>query len=491
MAARQVDTTLPKDVPTQLLIGGKWRAAHGNQTLAVSDPATEQVVAEVADGSVEDAQVALEAAVAAFAGFKKTSAYQRSRWLRSWFEAIRSHRDPLARLITIENGKPLTEALGEVDYAASFVEWFSEEAKRVYGRTIPATTTDRRLLAIRQPVGVVAAITPWNFPAAMITRKLAPALAAGCTVVLKPASLTPLTALYLAKLWQEAGGPDGTLNVITTSQASAVADAWMSDQRLRKVTFTGSTPIGQELIRKSAAQVQRLSLELGGQAPFVVFDDADLDLTIAAMLVSKFRNGGQSCVASNRMLVQRNILAAFTERATAATAALRIGHGLTPGVEIGPLIDRSGQQKVLAHIADALAKGAQVQTGGRALDGSGFFVQPTVLSGVQPGMRVMEEETFGPVVAISAFDTEEQGVALANASPFGLAAYAFTASAGRAWRVAEGLEYGIVGLNEGLPSTAQAPFGGWKLSGIGREGASEGLDAFLEEKYIAWGGIDG
>ncbi len=491
MPISAADTALPRDVPTDLLIGGRWRPAKSGQRLTVSDPATEQALAQVADGSAEDAKEALSAAARAFFAFRKTSAYQRSAWLRTWFEAIRRERHNLARLITLENGKPLTEALAEVDYAASFVEWFSEEGKRAYGRTIPATGTSRRLLAIRQPVGVVAAITPWNFPAAMITRKVAPALAAGCTVLLKPASLTPLTALALARLWQEAGGPDGSLNVVTSTKAAAIVDAWMADFRVRKVTFTGSTPIGQDLIKKSAAQVQRLSLELGGQAPFVVFDDADLERTIAALLVSKFRNGGQSCVASNRMLVQRTILPAFISRATAAVSALRIGHGLEPGVELGPLIDQAGRTKVLSHIKDALAKGAQLKSGGQALEGAGFFVQPTVLTDVGPGMLVMEEETFGPVVAISAFDTEEEGVALANASPFGLAAYAFTESASRAWRVAEALEYGIVGLNEGLPSTAQAPFGGWKLSGIGREGASEGLDAFLEEKYIAWGGIDG
>ncbi len=491
MPASHIAPGLPPDLPVRLLIGGRWQPAQDGAVFAVEDPASEERLAEVADGTEADARLALEAAVQAFSDFGRTTAQERSRWLGAWFTAIRDERQTLARLITLENGKPLAEALGEVDYAASFVEWFAEEAKRAYGRIIPASTTDRRLLVLRQPVGVVAAITPWNFPAAMITRKVAPALAAGCTVLLKPAALTPLTALYLAQLWQAAGGPAGSLNLVTTSHAAQVADVWLGDGRVRKVTFTGSTPVGQELIRKSAAHVQRLSLELGGQAPFVVMDDADLDLTIQALRTSKFRNAGQSCVASNRMLVQRGVLEEFTARAKALVASLKVGPGLTPGVEVGPLIDRPGRQKVLDHIQDALGQGARLEAGGEALPGKGFFLAPTVVSRVTPAMRVMHEETFGPLIAISAFDQLEDGLAMANDSPFGLAAYAFTRSAARAWRLAEALEYGIVGLNEGLPSTAQAPFGGWKLSGLGREGGSEGLDAFLEEKYVAWGGLQG
>lgn len=476
-------------VPTDLYVGGEWQPAA--ERLDVLNPATEEVLCQVADGGPEDAKRAADAASEAFRTWRKTSAYERAKLLRLWFEAVREHREELAILITLENGKPLGEARGEVDYAASFIEWFSEEAKRVYGRTVPAGPTDKRILVLKQPVGVVAAVTPWNFPAAMITRKVAPALAAGCTVVLKPAAQTPLTSLRLLQLWEEVGGPPGTFNHVTTLKAREVADVWLDDPRVRKFTFTGSTAVGQELMAKAAKNMVRLSLELGGQAPFVVFDDADLDVVMQGLAVSKFRNAGQSCIASNRILVDRRIADEVADRAKALVSGLKVGSGLEEGVSIGPMIDGNGRDKVLSHIEDAKGKGAVLVAGGQEREGRGYFVDPTVLTGVTEEMRVMQEETFGPVVAIAPFEREEEAVRLANASPFGLAAYFFTSDASRAWRVAEDLEYGIIGLNDGLPSTAQAPFGGVKLSGMGREGGQEGIEAFLEHKYVSWGNIRG
>lgn len=476
---------------TDLFIDGKWQAARKGGTFAVENPATEAVIAQVADGGPEEATLAVDAAYRAFIAWRGKSAYERCALVHRWYEAILDERESIARLITLENGKPVTEARAEVDYAAGFVGWFAEEGKRIYGRTIPARTPDKRLLALRQPVGVVASITPWNFPAAMVTRKVAPALAAGCTVVMRPASQTPLTALRLVELWEAVGGPGGTLNLVTGTASRAIADAWLGDARVRKITFTGSTAVGQELMRKAIPNLQRVSMELGGQAPLLVFDDADPDVVLEGLMASKFRNGGQSCIASNRFLVQEGIVAALEGRIVEATRSLRVGDGFDEGVAVGPMIDEKGREKVLAHVADARDHGATVATGGKAMEGQGYFVEPTVLTGVTSAMKVMEEETFGPVIAIATFRTEEEGIRLANASPFGLAAYTFTQDAGRAWRVAEALEYGIVGLNDGLPSTAQAPFGGWKLSGVGREGGMEGMDAFLETKYVSWGHIGG
>ncbi len=474
---------------TDLFIDGKWIPALGGETFPVRNPATGEEVARVADGGPGDALMAVTAAHGAFPAWSGESAYVRSRILRDWYDLMNAHRDEIGTLITLENGKPFPEAQGESDYAASFVEWFAEEAKRVYGRTIPPRTPDKRLLALRQPVGVVASITPWNFPAAMATRKLAPALAAGCTAVMRPASQTPLTAIRLVELWEEAGGPPGTLNLVTGRAARSIADALMGDARVRKITFTGSTAVGQELMAKAAHNMQRLSLELGGQAPFLVFADADLDTVVKGLVASKYRNAGQACIASNRILVEAGVAEELTRRSVEATRSLKVGNGFDEGVAIGPMIDEAGREKVLAHIADARAHGARVVEGGRAVEGPGNFVEPTVLTGVRPGMMVMEEETFGPVIAIAPFDSEKEALALANASPFGLAAYAFTQDASRAWRVAEGLQYGIVGLNDGAPSAAQAPFGGMKLSGMGREGGVEGIDAFLETKYVSWGHI--
>ncbi|MDA8343928.1 MAG: NAD-dependent succinate-semialdehyde dehydrogenase [Thermaerobacter sp.] len=475
--------------PTQLLIGGRWVDAEARQTLSVENPATQEEVTRVADGTPADARAALEAAAQAFATWRQTSVYERSRLLRRWYDLVEQDRANLGRLMTIENGKPLSEADAEVTYAASFIEWFSEEAKRAYGRTIPATRAEKRILVLRQPIGIVAAITPWNFPAAMITRKVAPAIAAGCSVVLKPASQTPLTALRLGELLEEAGAPAGLLNIVTSSHAGQIADVWLDDARVRKITFTGSTGVGKHLMRRAAGNMQRLSLELGGQAPFVVFGDADLEVTLDALMVAKFRNGGQSCIAANRVLVEENIVDEFLVRASQRVANLRVGQGLEPGVAVGPMIDAAGREKVMEHIQDALAHGARLGAGGHAIEGAGYFVEPTLLANVGLDMKIMHEETFGPVLAVSSFKTEKEAVETANATEFGLAAYLFTQDAGRAWRVAEALDYGVIGLNDGLPSTSQAPFGGFKESGLGREGAEEGLDAFLETKYVSWGAV--
>ncbi len=475
--------------PTGLLIGGRFRAPDSGHTLNVEDPATGERIAEVASGSIADARAAIDAADAALPAWRALSAYERSTVLRRWYELQQADRDNLARLITLENGKPLSESLAEVAYATSFVEWFAEEAKRVYGRIIPATRAEKRLLVLKQAVGVVAAITPWNFPAAMITRKVAPALAAGCTVVLKPAPETPLTALRLGELMLDAGAPAGILSIVPTTDAAAFADTWLGDPRVRKITFTGSTAVGKELMRKASAYVQKVSLELGGQAPFIVFDDADLDLAAASIATAKFRNAGQTCVAANRILVQESVAAAFTERIVAQVARMRVGEGMEEGVEIGPMISERGRQKVLAHIQDAVALGASVRLGGAVVARPGYFVEPTVLTNVAPNMRVMREETFGPVIAIATFHDERQAVEIANDTEYGLAAYFFTQSASRAWRVAEALEYGIIGLNDGAFSTAQAPFGGYKESGLGREGGLEGIEEFLETKFVSWGAV--
>ena len=475
--------------PTQLLIAGAWRDAEHGVTYSVEDPGTQEEVARVADATAEDAAAAVQAASAAFDAWRRTSAYERSRLLRRWFELVEADRENIRRLMTIENGKPLADADAEAAYAASFIEWFAEEAKRAYGRTIPATRAEKRLLALRQPVGVVAAITPWNFPAAMITRKVAPAIAAGCACVLKPASATPLTALRLGELLQQAGAPDGLLNIVTSSRSRRVGDVWLRDPRVRKITFTGSTEVGKYLMERAAGNMQRLSLELGGQAPVLVFGDADLDVAMDALMVAKFRNGGQSCIAANRVLVEDGIVDEFVARAAERVRGLRVGHGLDPGVAVGPMIDEAGRAKVLEHIQDAIAHGAHLSVGGAAVAGPGYFVQPTLLAGVGLDMKIMHEETFGPVLAVASFKSEAEAVAIANGTEFGLAAYLFTRDASRAWRVAEALDYGIIGLNDGLPSTAQAPFGGMKDSGMGREGGTEGLDAFLETKYVSWGAV--
>ena len=463
------------------LIGDSWTQAAGQYALV--SPSTGQEIARVADCGVLEAHQALEASVAAFATWRKTTAYERSSLLRKWFNLILRDEQTLARLIALEMGKPVTEALGEVRYAASFIEWYAEEAKRVYGEVLPSQFGHKRLFATKHPVGPVYAITPWNFPAAMATRKLGPALAAGCTVVLKPAEQSPLTALKLAELWLEAGGPSGVIQVVTCSDPVAVSGVFLDDPRVRKITFTGSTEVGRILTRQSAETLKRVSMELGGHAPFIVFEDADMERAVQDVIACKFRNAGQTCVCTNRVYVQRGILEEFTAKLSTAVAALRVGDPLIASTQIGPLVDAQGLAKVKAHVADALALGATASVGGQALEG--LFFQPTVLSGVTANMLVMREETFGPVAPVIAFDTEAEVIAAANDTPFGLAAYLWTANLARAVRVTEHLEYGIIGLNDPVPSTAQAPFGGIKQSGFGREGGHWGLDEYLYVKYVS------
>jgi succinate-semialdehyde dehydrogenase/glutarate-semialdehyde dehydrogenase len=471
-----------------LLIDGQWRPAEGGKTFSVDDPATGDVVGEVADASPADAAAAVAAAERAFPEWAAKTAKERSRILFRWYQLMMENADEIAQLMTREQGKPLAEARGEVEYAADFVQWYSEEAKRVYGETIPASHPHKRLLVLRQPVGVVAAITPWNFPAAMITRKVAPALAAGCTVVIKPAEQTPLTACRLAELALEAGMPGGVLNVVTTSRPADVAKVWLEDERVRKITFTGSTEVGKLLMRQAADTVKRVSLELGGQAPFLIFDDADVEAAVREVMASKFRNAGQTCVCANRLYVQRGIAERFVEVLAERVKALRVGRGLEPNVQIGPLIDEQAVAKVERHVSDAVEKGARVVVGGKRLADQGTrFYAPTVLADVSDDMLVMQEETFGPVAPVRVFDTEDEAIRLANQTRYGLAAYLFTRDLSRATRVMERLEYGIVGVNDGLPSVAQAPFGGFKESGLGREGGKYGMEEFLEVKYVSIG----
>jgi len=457
--------------------------AQPAHSFAVRSPSSGQIVAHVADQGQDEARQAIERSAAAFEQWRQTTPYERAALLRRWFNAISDHAPTLARLTALEMGKPITEALGEVRYAASFVEWYAEEAKRVYGDVIPNHLPHKRLFAIKQPVGPVFAITPWNFPSAMVTRKAAPALAAGCTMILKPAEQSPLTALALAALWQQVGGPPDALIVLTCADPVPVAQAMFADERVRKLTFTGSTEVGQLLYRQSAQTVKRLSLELGGHAPFIVFDDADLGHAVREVVASKFRNAGQTCVCANRIYVQASIAAAFGEQLAQAVAALRLGDPLDEATQIGPLVDAAGLAKVQRHVDDARQRGARVLVGGAGQ--GGLFFQPTVLADVARDALLMTEETFGPVAPLVPFETEDEAVRLANDTPFGLAAYLYTENIARAVRVAEALDYGIIGLNDGVPSTAQAPFGGVKQSGIGREGGKWGIEEYLEVKYIS------
>lgn len=473
----------------RILIDGQWGAAADGREMEVRNPATDALITTVPRCSATDAERAIDAAARAFGEWRARPAAERAAILRRFYDAMMRDQDRLARLMTEEQGKPLAEARGEIAYAAGFVEWSAEEAKRVYGETIPATSANKRILVLRQPVGVAAIITPWNFPAAMITRKIAPALAAGCTVVVKPASATPLTALALGELALGAGVPDGVINIVTGS-GGALGEALVEDPRVRAVSFTGSTEVGRELMRRAARNVAKVELELGGHAPFIVFDDADADAAVAGAVASKFRNAGQTCICANRIYVQSGIYERFAERLDVAVSQLRVGDGLAPGVEIGPLIDDRAVSKVEEHLADAIAKGARVRVGGRRLTPENLadrFFAPTTIEGVRPGMRINEEETFGPVAPLIRFDTEAEAVKLANDTDFGLAAYFYTRDASRLIRVAEALEYGIIGVNDALPSTPQAPFGGMKGSGLGREGGKYGLDLFLETKYVSWG----
>jgi succinate-semialdehyde dehydrogenase/glutarate-semialdehyde dehydrogenase len=469
-------------------INGAWIEADDGATLAVTNPADGSLIAHVPALQAAETRRAIEAAEQRFQSWREVPAAERARYLETWHRLILENQEDLALIMTAEQGKPLSESRGEIGYGATFVKWFAEEARRIYGDTIPAPTADRRILVIKQPVGVVAAITPWNFPNAMITRKCAPALAAGCTVLVKPSELTPLSALALAVLAERAGIPAGVFNVLTGLPAG-VGGEMTGNPAVRKLSFTGSTQVGQLLMSQCASSIKRLSLELGGNAPFIVFDDADLDLAIAGVMQSKFRNAGQTCVCANRILVQDGIYARFAERLTAAVAQLKVGDGLSDGVTIGPLINAAAVDKVALHIGDALEKGAAIAIGG-APRNQGLFVQPTVLLDVTPDMLLAREETFGPVAPLFRFKDEAQALALANDTPYGLAAYYFTQDMRRAFRVGERLEFGMVGLNTGVVSMEVAPFGGMKQSGTGREGSKYGLDEFLEIKAWHIGGLD-
>ncbi len=481
-------TMISKKFPTAALIDGEWVTSA--KTFPVKDPATGAEVATVPDLGAKDAKRAIDAAARALPAWSAKTAKERAAILKRWFDLITAETESLAQLMTTEQGKPLAEARAEVGYGASFVEWFAEEGKRAYGRTIPSTVASKRYLTIKQPIGVVAAIAPWNFPIAMITRKVAPALAAGCTIVVKPAEETPLCALAIAKLAQDAGLPAGVLNIVTTTDAPAVGKVLCEDSRVRKLSFTGSTEVGKILYRQCADTVKKLTLELGGNAPLLVFDDADLDQAVAGAMASKYRNAGQTCVCANRILVQSGIYDSFAAALVEVVKKLEVGSGMEAGTNVGPLINAAAIAKVESLVGDAVAKGAKVLTGG-ALDQAGpLFYRPSVVGGVTPDMEIVREEIFGPVAALVRFDTEADAVRLANDTPFGLAAYLFSQNLSRAWRVAEKLDAGMVGVNEGIFSNEVVPFGGVKESGLGREGAAEGLEEYLEIKYICLGAID-
>ncbi|MGB1109590.1 MAG: NAD-dependent succinate-semialdehyde dehydrogenase [Gammaproteobacteria bacterium] len=470
-------------------INGQWRDADSGARFDVNNPATGEKIGDLPDLGRSETGVAVEAAHAAWADWRACTAKERAGLLRNWFELILKNQEDLARIMTAECGKPLAESRGEVVYGASFVEWFAEEAKRTYGEVLPSPLADRRLLTIRQPVGVCALITPWNFPNAMITRKAAPAMAAGCPVVIKPAEATPLSALALAVLAEEAGIPAGIFNVVTASHGADVGLELSENSKVRKLSFTGSTAVGKLLMRQCAANVKKLSMELGGNAPFIVFDDADLDAAVEGAMASKYRNTGQTCVCANRLLVQDGIYEAFSTRLAEAVAALNVGDGSNDGVQQGPLINAAAMEKVESHVSDALDKGAKVLTGGARHELGGNFYQPTVLADVSTDMRLAHEEIFGPVAPIFRFSDVDEVIKLANDTEYGLAAYFYSRDVGRIWRVAEALEYGIVGINVGIISTESAPFGGVKESGLGREGGHQGIDEYLEWKYLAMGGL--
>ncbi|RRJ83377.1 NAD-dependent succinate-semialdehyde dehydrogenase [Aestuariirhabdus litorea] len=480
------DTGLLK---TRAYIDGQWVGADTGSEFAVFNPANGETLAQVADLGAEETRRAIEAADRAGVEWRKTTAKQRAGLLRRWFDLIMQHQEDLAQIMTAEQGKPLAEARGEVAYGASFVEWFAEEAKRVYGDTIPSPSNDKRLVTIRQPIGVVAAITPWNFPNAMITRKVAPALAAGCTAVVKPGEDTPLSALALAELAKRAGIPAGVFNVVTSNNAPVVGTELSTSPLVRKLSFTGSTRVGKLLMSQCAGTVKKVALELGGNAPFIVFDDADLDAAVAGAMASKYRNAGQTCVCANRFLVQEGVYEEFARRFAAAIAQLKVGDGVEEGVTTGPLINRQAQEKVSSLVQGALDEGATLVCGGAPDARGGNFYQPTLLTGVTQQMTISSEEIFGPVATLIPFRTEEEAIAMANDTPYGLAAYFYARDIGRVWRVSEGLEYGIVGINEGIISNEMAPFGGVKESGIGREGSRYGIDDFVEIKYLCMGGI--
>ena len=470
-------------------INGEWVEANSKDTISVNNPATLKEIGTVPKCGKEETKNAIDAANTAWPQWKSTSARERSNILRKWFDLIISNKEELAQIMTIEQGKPINESRGEIVYGASFIEWFAEEAKRVYGDTIPDPLTDRRIVVLKQPVGVVASITPWNFPNAMITRKCAPALAVGCPVVIKPASQTPYSALALAALAEEAGFPKGTLNVIT-GKASEIGDELATNPIVRKLSFTGSTEIGKVLMAKCAGTVKKVSMELGGHAPFIVFDDANIDDAVAGAMQSKFRNTGQTCVCANRVYVQEKVYDEFCKKFVEAVSKMKVGDGLEEDVTSGPLIDENSLNKVEEHVQDAVQMGAKVAIGGSKHSLGMNFYQPTILTDVTPQAKITFEETFGPVAPVYKFKDENEVIELANNSPYGLASYFYSRDIGRVWRVSEALEYGMVGVNTGLTSKAEAPFGGIKESGLGREGSKYGIDDFIEIKYVNMSGLD-
>ncbi|MFD0483298.1 NAD-dependent succinate-semialdehyde dehydrogenase [Kineococcus sp. GCM10028916] len=484
MSTEQREKELLSEVPTGLFVGGAWRPAEGGRTVDVEDPSTGQVLVAVSDASVADGTAALDAAVAAFPGWAATPTRERAEVLRRAFDLITARADDFALLMTLEMGKPLAEARGEVTYGAEFFRWFSEEAPRISGRYAQNPVGGSRLLTLKQPVGPVLAILPWNFPLAMGTRKIAPALAAGCTIVVKPATQTPLTTLLLAQVLAEAGVPDGVVNVVTTTSTAEVVEPLVRDPRLRKLTFTGSTAVGRKLVEQSAQRLLRVSMELGGNAPFLVFDDADLDEAVDGAMLAKMRNTGEACTAANRFYVQRGVAEEFSRRLAERMGSLTVGRGTQDGVQVGPLIDARARDGVAQRVSEAVDAGAKVVVGGSTVGESGYFYAPTVLTDVPLGSRLLTEETFGPVAPIVVFDEESEGVALANDTEYGLIGYAYTQGLDRGMRVAEALETGMVGLNAGVISNAAAPFGGVKASGFGREGGAEGIEEYLETKYV-------
>ncbi|MBB3917065.1 NAD-dependent succinate-semialdehyde dehydrogenase [Rhizobium fabae] len=470
-------------------INGAWTSGDATKTFDVLNPATGELLASLPDMGATDTRTAIDAAHAAQPAWAARPAKERSAILRKWFDLMVANADELAAILTAEMGKPFAEARGEILYAAAYIEWYAEEAKRIYGETIPAPSDDKRMIVIKQPVGVVGTITPWNFPAAMMTRKIAPALAVGCTVVSKPAEQTPLTAIALAVLAEQAGIPAGVFNVVVGTDGPAIGRELCGNEKVRKISFTGSTEVGRILMRQCADQIKKVSLELGGNAPFIVFDDADLDAAVEGAIASKYRNAGQTCVCANRLYVQSKVYDAFAAKLAAKVAEMSVGDGFKAGVVIGPLIDEQGLAKVEDHVSDALAKGARVLTGGKRIEGAGTFFAPTVLTGVARGMKVAREETFGPVAPLFRFETIEDVIAQANDTEFGLAAYFYAGDLKKVWRVAEALEYGMIGINTGLMSSETAPFGGIKQSGLGREGSRHGADDYLEMKYLCIGGV--
>ncbi|MDP3527577.1 MAG: NAD-dependent succinate-semialdehyde dehydrogenase [Hoeflea sp.] len=472
----------PALLETRAFLGGEWTS--GSRTFKVNNPATGELVAEVADLTAEDTRKAIDIAYEAQKAWRAKAAKERCAILLKWNDLMLENQEDLAKILTAEMGKPLAEARSEIAYGASFIQWFAEEGRRVYGDVIPGHQADKRIIVIKQPVGVVGSITPWNFPNAMIARKVAPALASGCTFVGRPAEKTPLSALAMAVLGERAGIPKGVLSIITGSDAKGIGQELCGNPKVRKLTFTGSTEVGRILMKQCAHDIKKLSLELGGNAPFLVFNDADLDKAVEGAMIAKYRNSGQTCVCANRIYAQRGIAEVFAEKLAAATLKLKVGNGMQEGVAIGPLIDEAGLKKVEDHVADAVGKGARVMIGGKRSDLGGTFFEPTVLTGVTRGMKVLSEETFGPVAPIVVFDTIEEGIDLANDTEFGLAAYFYARDISTVWKLAEEIESGMIGINTGLVSTAEAPFGGIKSSGLGREGSKYGIEDFLEIKYL-------